>query len=127
MFLVCQNSKYGFCKYGKKCDKIHFTDVCEINKNCIEKYCDKRHPFRCHFFDKFGRCKFGTFWSYWDCESRVICLEKEVSKLLQEITLLKVDNNKTKVISADLLDLDLDFEDVIRFGNVSVLVTFQFS
>ena len=35
--------------------------------------------------------------------------------------------NKTKVISADLLDLDFDFEDIIMFGNISVLVTFQFS
>ena len=37
-------------------------------------------------------------------------------------------NNKTKVFRADLLDLDLylDFEDIIRFGNISVLITFQF-
>ena len=34
--------------------------------------------------------------------------------------------NKTKVISADLLDLDFDFKDIIMFGNISVLVTFQF-
>ena len=35
--------------------------------------------------------------------------------------------NKTKVISANLLDLDFHFEDIIMFGNISVLVTFQFS
>ena len=34
--------------------------------------------------------------------------------------------NKTKVISANLLDLDFDFEDINMFGNTSVLVTFQF-
>ena len=38
--------------------------------------------------------------------------------------------NKTKVISADLLDfafdLDFYFEDIFRFGNISVLVTFHF-
>ena len=34
--------------------------------------------------------------------------------------------NKTKVISADLLDFDFGFEDTIIFGNISVLVTFQF-
>ena len=32
----------------------------------------------------------------------------------------------TKVISADLLDFDFAFEDIIMFGNISVLVTFQF-
>ena len=38
--------------------------------------------------------------------------------------------NKTKVIRANLLDLafalDFYFEDIFRFGNISVLVTFQF-
>ena len=34
--------------------------------------------------------------------------------------------NKTRVISADLLDLDFDFEDIVMLGNISVLVTFQF-
>ena len=38
--------------------------------------------------------------------------------------------NKTKVIRANLLDfafdLDFYFDDIIRLGNISVLVTFQF-
>ena len=39
---------------------------------------------------------------------------------------MKHTDNKTKVIRADLLDLDLDFEDIIKSGNISVLITFQF-
>ena len=50
MYVVCQNGKYGHCKFGKKCDKIHFTDVCEQNESCKENFCDKRHPVRCYFF-----------------------------------------------------------------------------
>ena len=34
--------------------------------------------------------------------------------------------NKTKVISADLLSFDFDFEDIFMFGNISVLLTFQY-
>ena len=38
--------------------------------------------------------------------------------------------NKTKVVRADLMgfafDLDFYFEDIFRFGKISVLVTFQF-
>ena len=41
-----------------------------------------------------------------------------------------MSTNKTKVISADLLDfdlvLDLDFCDIFRFCDISVLVAFQF-
>ena len=34
-------------------------------------------------------------------------------------------HNKTKVISADFLDFDFDFDDIIiMFVNISVLVTF---
>ena len=40
------------------------------------------------------------------------------------------DENKTKVIRADLMDLDfnldLDFEDFFGFCNISVMVKFQF-
>ena len=38
----------------------------------------------------------------------------------------ELNKNKTKVISADLLDLDFYFVDIIMFGNISVLVTFKF-
>ena len=51
MYVVCQRSKYGFCKYGKRCNKIHFTDICEKNDTREEKYCDKRHPVMCSYFD----------------------------------------------------------------------------
>ena len=36
------------------------------------------------------------------------------------------NTNKTNVISANLLDVLFDFEDIIMFGNISVLVTLQF-
>ena len=35
--------------------------------------------------------------------------------------------NKTRVISANLLDFDFDFEDIVMLVNISVLETFQFS
>ena len=48
----------------KKCDKIHFTDICEENQECSEKYCDNIDPCRFNYFDKYGRCSFKTFNSY---------------------------------------------------------------
>ena len=41
---------------------------------------------------------------------------------------LRLNNiyNKTGVIRADILDLNFDFEDIIRFGNISVFGTCQF-
>ena len=34
--------------------------------------------------------------------------------------------NKTRAISADLLDFYFYFEDIVMLGNISVLVKFQF-
>ena len=43
---------------------------------------------------------------------------------------MNVKGNKTNVIRADLLhfdfDLDVDFEDINRFCNISVFITIQF-
>ena len=64
MGMVCKNTKYGFRKYGKKCDQVHFTDICEENELSSEKYCDKRHPITCFDFKKYGKCKFGEYFSY---------------------------------------------------------------
>ena len=69
MFVVCLNNKYGFCKYGKKCDKIHLTDVSDDNEKCKEKHCDKRHPAKYYYFDTHGRCKFGKYCMYMHLES----------------------------------------------------------
>ena len=53
MFLIGQNNKYGFCRYGRRCDKIHVTDSCALNEDCREKYCcEKIHPFRCYYFER---------------------------------------------------------------------------
>ena len=61
MYIIGQHGKNGNCKFGKNSDKICFTAVCEENENCREKSCDKRHPVRCFFFDRFRMCKFGFF------------------------------------------------------------------
>ena len=92
MFVVCFNSKYGFCQYGKTCDKIHFTDICENSQACQERYYDKRHPVRCYYFDRYNKYKFGHFCSYFHAETKEQKLEKMVSKLKIEISDLKLKN-----------------------------------
>ena len=89
MFVVCVNSKYRFCRYGKTCDKIH---ICENSQTCRDRYCDKRHPVRCYYFDRYNRCKFGNFSSYFHAATKEQKLEKEVSKLKIEISDLKLKN-----------------------------------
>ena len=81
MFMVCQHAKYVFCKYGKKCVQIHFTDICEENELCSEKYCDKRYPISFFYFKKYWKCKFGEYYSYNHQVKVEENLEKQVKKL----------------------------------------------
>ena len=84
------NSKYGYCRFGKKCSKIHFTDICEDNGKCKERYCDKRHPLACFYFEKYKRCKFGDFCSYGHVNNVETDLRNEVKKLRTDVSDLKL-------------------------------------
>ena len=96
MFVVCLKSKYGFCKYGRKCDKIHFTEICENVKGCSGYQCDKWHPIACYYFEKYNNnmCKFNSFCSYRHHTDIVHIeknkLKKEVKKLKDELAYLKL-------------------------------------
>ena len=91
------NSKYGYCKFGKKCGKIHFSDVCE-KIDCTGRYCDRRHPIPCFFFEKYKMCKFGTYCSYKHTRQTTLSerkdMEKEVESLKMEVVELKTKVNE---------------------------------
>ena len=96
MFVEGLKSKYGFYKYCRKCDKIHFTDICENVKDCSGYQCDKRHPIACYYFKKYNMCKFNSFCSY---RHHTDTVHSEENKLQIEIKELKdeVANLQEKV------------------------------
>ena len=119
MFAVCQHSKYGFCRYGKRCDQIYFTDICALNQECREKYCcDKRHPYICYYFEKFRRCKFGTYCEYMHMESTETKLQKEINILKREILQLKTKNEelgrKITNVSENHFHKSVQTDDIVR-------------
>ena len=85
---TCLRSKFGFCKFGNRCDKVHFTEVCE-NHHCKGKDCDKRHPIVCFYFSEYGRCKFGHFCAYGHPVKREQKLVDDVKALQTEVSELK--------------------------------------
>ena len=60
---ICNFRKFGFCKFGKWCTKVHFESICEKTYCENIKSCEKRHPRKCYFFCAYGYCKFGD-----DCQ-----------------------------------------------------------
>ena len=54
---VCKWNKFGYCKHGAMCRKLHVNDICE-NSSCKIICCLKRHPKHCKFYANYKRCKF---------------------------------------------------------------------
>ena len=57
---VCQFYKYGYCKFGDRCRRLHNHTICKAD-NCTSYQCSFRHPKACRFFQKYGQCKFGSY------------------------------------------------------------------
>ena len=70
-------SKFGFCKYGKRCDKIDLTDTCEMFDNCKEKYFDKRHLRECLIWDSTEAANFTP-----PVATDILQEKKEISKMM---------------------------------------------
>ena len=54
---ICMFNKFGFCKKGDSCRKIHLVEIC-LKDGCDARKCDKRHPRPCRFFNQKGFCRF---------------------------------------------------------------------
>ena len=94
MFVVCQNSKCSFCQYGKRCDQIHFTDICALKQECREKYCcDKDILTYVTILKSLENANFKIAVS--TCTWKVLKkLQKEIEILKTEILHLKIKNEK---------------------------------
>ena len=55
--VICRYNKFGYCKFGGKCQFRHNNVKCKV-KNCKVSECEKRHPKICRYKRDYGRCKF---------------------------------------------------------------------
>ena len=95
---ICKFNKFGFCKFGGKCNRKHENKLCK-NKDCEVKSCPLRHPRMCRFFLEFNYCKFGSYCRYKhekysnevstkeieDLKNTLECLKNEIAKKVEEI------------------------------------------
>ena len=89
---VCTFDKFGYCKFEKKCRKLHHLELCESYFCENVRNCGRRHPRKCYYFCAYGYCKFGE-----DCRFRHnintinVTLAKNDGKIKEENILLKKD------------------------------------
>ena len=56
---VCRYFKFGHCKFGDTCTKLHVKEECEDVITC-----SLRHPRDCKYYRDYSRCKFSDWCSY---------------------------------------------------------------
>ena len=114
---VCNWNKYGFCKHGERCRKLHVKEVCE-KPSCTIVCCLKRHPKQCKFFSNHKMCKFDpcaflhventdTF-EYLKNENEVILLK--INDVNISIKALEEKELETKTIIDKLMEVEKKLE-----------------
>ena len=93
---LCFHNKFRFCKFGKRCFRLHENKLCE-NDNCNIQRCPLRHPKFCRYFGKYNNCKFGTYCKF--RHDRIEAEEGEPRKYDEEIANLKskIEDNNSKI------------------------------
>ena len=89
---VCMFDKFGFCKWGSNCNKIHLKETCLLEECENKSRCQKRHPRPCKYTER-GFCKYGDSCRFdhrppkylRSLISRLDALEKENKRLLKVI------------------------------------------
>ena len=145
--MQCIYFKFGFCKYGDRCRKIHVKEKCE-ESNCIVENCSRRHQKPCKYFMMFQNCKFGEYCEFLHTKSitafeiesltkRVQLLEEnlltneekiEISEIQRKVEHLEKENKEDKKnVAAAVKDLEarqsqLEVETYARCGDVEVKV-----
>ena len=86
--VVCDRNKYGHCKFGAFCKYTHRNEICE-DEACETFNCEKRHPKKCFWFNKYGRCKFSPC-SFKHSNENIKSSEKEIKVINDRID--KIEN-----------------------------------
>ena len=86
---VCTWNKYGYCRYGDVCRKLHVNEICD-KVACEHLNCKLRHPTICKFYSKYNRCKFDPC-AFKHEESEIENIKKENKKLMEKIDVIEKD------------------------------------
>ena len=118
---VCQFYKYGYCRFLDICRHEHVHEVC-ADSQCDNSSCHKRHPRNCIYFEKYNRCKFGSYCQYnhdinrdngsTQSQEEILLLRSRIENLEESIADLihENDNLKTKLekIESEVAGLRMD-------------------
>jgi hypothetical protein len=103
---LCVNNKFGYCKFGQTCKKKHVNQICD-RTSCRTYNCEKRHPKKCLWYERFNRCKFSNcaYMHVKDIDQTE--LKEKIEKLDNKIN-EKEDEIRQQIIKIEQIELKLN-------------------
>ena len=111
---VCKYFQTGYCRNGKKCDKLHENNTCQ-ERVFRDQNCRDIHPRTCKYFSKYNYCRYKEQCAYSHhidkYSVKLDDLEKQIKSLKGEIRMLSKTKNdiltKPINIEADNMNVQL--------------------
>ena len=114
---VCRYNKYGYCKFGDKCQFRHNNALC-VNKKCNVFDCEKRHPVVCKYFNNFKKCKFSNCAYKHEAANDGNEIGEKIKKL--ETRMNEIENNE-KTVNSETIETKLEAFEKNYMGKVEAL------
>ena len=90
---LCRYNQTGFCKFKKECTKRHEDQICQIEPQCTDKSCSKRHPKTCRNFSQKGECRHNEKCAYSHKQ------QENVQLKFNEIMLFLISRNQQDIVA----------------------------
>ena len=133
---ICMFNKFGFCKIGENCRKIHLVEIC-LKDVCEARKCDKRHPRPCKFYNQKGFCRFENNCKFSHKPNKTIqeqnlkieALETKTEMLLRMIEEQKatIESLKAKMEGKhfEVVDIEKEKENTVESIEVAKEIVFE--
>ena len=99
---ICGYNQTGYCKHGVHCQKRHINEICTDGRECKDKFCVRRHPRICKYFEKQSKCRFDKCSYAHEKDQKTVkieFLERKIVELNADIVIMKTsfhNENKTE-------------------------------
>ena len=104
----------GFCKFKEKCLKRHENQICQVQPQCTNKECEKRHPKMCRNFSAKRECSHNEKCAYSHQQPDNLQLKFNETVL----TLISRNQQEIETLKEEVKKLENKIENIVRNNKI---------